>query len=387
MRVLILEDDPLVGELLETVVCGLYPGTEVTLSETVEGAHSAWRGERFQLVIADWNLPDGSGLDLIRALRQAGDAVPVLMVSGRADRESVLQAAHYGIHGYITKPFSVERIHQRLVGLLPATTSADAGPGTPSDWLAEHRDRVIQLPGEVSVPDVLELMERQATLSPAQLSERWRDHTALMVRLLDVANGVSLRRSGKPVQALRDAIGLLGVPMTLNHVLALALDVSSALASPTLKARADGFREQTQAVARRAQALALRLGIPPFPVYKAALLSRVGELAVLRVLNDYVLRGGELRVEDIEAGLATWAVPFGNHLKIRWRLPLGLRELIGSVHQLPRDATRPEQMVMRSAALMAAGVEGSEECQRLLRRLGLDQDMTRERASDAPRER
>jgi len=51
---------------------------------------------------------------------------------------------------------------------------------------------------------------------------------------------------------------------------------------------------------------------------------------------------------------------------------LQLRELIGAVHFLPRDATSESKLVMRASALIADGQNQDEECLRLLRRLGVD---------------
>jgi DNA-binding response OmpR family regulator len=118
LNALILEDDDLISELLETVVAGLYPGVSVTAVATLSEAAQRVAKDRFDLVIADWNLPDGSGLDLVKKVRSSDREVPVVMVSGRSDRESVLQAAHYGIDGYITKPFNVQLLHERLSKLL-----------------------------------------------------------------------------------------------------------------------------------------------------------------------------------------------------------------------------------------------------------------------------
>ncbi|MDR9425938.1 MAG: response regulator, partial [Marinobacter sp.] len=118
MNVLVLEDDELVAELLETVIASAYPGAVVekfrALGDAVAGADK----QRFDLVITDWNLPDGSGLELVRRLRGRDRDLPIVMVSARSDRDSVLKAAHYGISGYITKPFSVEMVHERLAALI-----------------------------------------------------------------------------------------------------------------------------------------------------------------------------------------------------------------------------------------------------------------------------
>jgi|SRR5690554_5672853 len=370
MNVLVLEDDELVAELLETVIAGSYPGATVRLAATLAQASANVAAESFDLIVTDWNLPDGSGLELVRQVRQQDADVPLVMVSGRADRESVLKAAHYGISGYITKPFSVGVLHERLAELLKPEAQAEA-PNLAA-MLKSRLEQSVQLPSDQSPDEILELIERADQLSPSQLAERWREKTALVTRLLDVANGSSFRRTGKPVETVKDAITLLGVAMSLNQALALSLDVSRKFQLPALSVLAEGFQEKAVQVGKEAQRIAITLKQPPVMYQKAGLLSRVGELAVLHVLNQFVAQGGEVFDELARQCLEEWAQPYGNRLKVQWRLPLGLRDMIGAVHFLPRDSTKEERLIMRAAALMADGQQGSEECQRLLRRLGLD---------------
>ncbi|WP_226596090.1 response regulator [Marinobacter nauticus] len=370
MNVLLLEDDDLVADLLETVVAGSYPGAFVQKASNLAQAFDKVADATFGLIITDWNLPDGSGLELVRKVRARDTELPIVMVSARADRDSVLKAAHYGISGYITKPFDVAMVHKRLAELI------EPGPvsGVPElqDVLKSSLDRVIQLPGDLDAPEVLELMARADELSPGQLAERWREHPGLVTRLLDVANSSSFRRSGKPVESLKDALSLLGVGMALNQALAMALDVSRVLQNPQLAELAVAHQDQAVRVGREAQRLALRLKKSPVMCQKAGLLSRIGELAVLRVLNQFLARGGSLEEGEAERCLRDWAQPYGNRLKVQWRIPLGLREMIGAVHFLPKDCTREDRLIMRTAALIAEGQQEMEECQRLLRRLGLD---------------
>src|SRR6056297_1585296 len=110
MQALIVEDDDLMSDLLETVVAGLHPAMTVHQASGVGRAMDIWRAEKPGLLIVDWNLPDGTGLDVIRQIRQENREVAVVMITARADRESILKAAHLGINGYISKPFKVEML-------------------------------------------------------------------------------------------------------------------------------------------------------------------------------------------------------------------------------------------------------------------------------------
>lgn len=110
----------------------------------------------------------------------------------------------------------------------------------------------------------------------------------------------------------------------------------------------------------------------PLEFQTAGLLSRMGELAVLRVMEEFIYQGGDLSDSEIESGLRDWAHRYGNKLKVRWRLPLAIRQMIGAVHYLAREDVRQDLLVMRAAGLIAEGRMETPECQRLLSRLGLE---------------
>lgn len=370
MKALILEDDELVGELLETVVAGIHQGAAVSLARSLaEAQRLVDGGGGYQLYLIDWQLPDGSGLELVKRVRARDADVPIVMVSGRSDRESVLRAAHHGISGYITKPLNVQLLHERLTKLVPAEAAAH---GSADEYLKLSLNSVVQLPTDIDPVDILDLIGRQQELSPAQLAERWREEVALTARLLDVANSSSFRRTGKPVESLRDAISNMGVAMALNQALALALDVAGKIDNPDLQAQAKAFHDMALQVSREAQKLAIRLGKSPSLFQQAGLLSRLGEMAVLKVLNQFTADEGSLNSSEVEQYIGQWSQDYGNRLKVHWKLPLSLRDMIGAVHFLPKDSTREDRLVMRAAALIAGGQSDSDDCQRLLRRIGLE---------------
>ncbi|MDC0662985.1 HDOD domain-containing protein [Marinobacter sp. SS21] len=372
MKALILEDDLLMAELLETILAGLYARFDACIVSSVTEAKQAWEPDRFQLVICDWNLPDGSGLDVVRYIRQQDHEVPVLMISGRSDRESVLAAAHHRISGFIGKPFKVEMVRDRLKSIFPP----EAEPDEPCEDLEQMLTAVcnghFQLPTTLEPSEILTLMERPETLDATQLAERWRDETGLTTRLLDVANASSYRATGEPVGTLAEAIRLIGTKMSLNLALGLAMDATHTLSDPRLRERAEAYQRQCEEVGRHAQQMFRKLAVSEPKAFTAGLLSRAGELVVLSVLQQYLNNGGSLSDERIEQALGDWAQPCGNRLKVVWRLPLDLRELIGAIHFLPRGNARQDRIVMRAASMIGQGQGESAECQRLLRFAGLD---------------
>ena len=79
-------------------------------------ALSKLRSEQFDFVISDWNMPNMSGLDLLRAIR-ANDTlkdIPVLMVTAEALKENIVEAAQAGVNGYIVKPFTAKTLKEKI---------------------------------------------------------------------------------------------------------------------------------------------------------------------------------------------------------------------------------------------------------------------------------
>lgn len=66
------------------------------------------------LIICDWNMPKMNGVELLRQLRTVDASIPFLMVTGRSDLESVVEAKSSGVTGYISKPFSPVQLEAKL---------------------------------------------------------------------------------------------------------------------------------------------------------------------------------------------------------------------------------------------------------------------------------
>jgi HD-like signal output (HDOD) protein len=154
----------------------------------------------------------------------------------------------------------------------------------------------------------------------------------------------------------------------------MALDVAARFQDGHLRALAHDYLAQSERVAAEAQRIALALGKRRASVYyTAGLLSRIGELAVLKVMDQHVRQGHAVTEEEARIGLQDWAQPYGNKLKVQWHLPLELRQMIGSVHYLPRENLTQDRIIMRAAGLLADEGEPVDECRRLLRLLGLEE--------------
>lgn len=90
MRVMILDDDPWISDLIKQLVLSIRPVAQVDCFIDLASALDAWQPSTYRLVIADWNLPDAPGVNLLQKIREKDQSTPLIMITGRADRESVL---------------------------------------------------------------------------------------------------------------------------------------------------------------------------------------------------------------------------------------------------------------------------------------------------------
>jgi two-component system chemotaxis response regulator CheY len=72
--------------------------------------------EAFDFVVSDWNMPNMTGIDLLKAIRAdaALKHLPVLMVTAEAKKENIIQAAQAGASGYVVKPFTAGTLDEKL---------------------------------------------------------------------------------------------------------------------------------------------------------------------------------------------------------------------------------------------------------------------------------
>jgi two-component system chemotaxis response regulator CheY len=74
------------------------------------------RGDSFDFVVSDWNMPNMDGLTLLQNIRadEALKKIPVLMVTAEAKKENIVAAAQAGASGYVVKPFTAATLDEKL---------------------------------------------------------------------------------------------------------------------------------------------------------------------------------------------------------------------------------------------------------------------------------
>ena len=98
-------------------------GYTVAHAETVGAALEAWAGESYDLVVSDLGLPDGSGLDLMRQLREQDARVPGICMSGFGMESDVRASQEAGFSEHLIKPVDMQQLHAAIRRLLSSVTA------------------------------------------------------------------------------------------------------------------------------------------------------------------------------------------------------------------------------------------------------------------------
>jgi len=116
VRVLVVDDEVNIAELIAMAL--RYEGWTVGVAHTGSKAVAAAKAERPDAVVLDWMLPDFDGLEVLRRIRAAQPAVPVLFLTARDAVEDRVAGLTAGGDDYVTKPFSLEELVARLRALV-----------------------------------------------------------------------------------------------------------------------------------------------------------------------------------------------------------------------------------------------------------------------------
>nr|WP_277346220.1 response regulator transcription factor [Solimonas marina] len=163
-----IEDDPMLGDALSTALT--QDGWDITRADDADSGRLQLLAGGYAAVLLDLGLPRGSGLDLLREMRRASDATPVLIVTARDRLSDRIRGLDFGADDYITKPFEVDELCARL----RAAVRRGQGRVTPTlsflDVVLEPDTRAVTRAGRpvrLSLHEfrtLLALMERQGRI-------------------------------------------------------------------------------------------------------------------------------------------------------------------------------------------------------------------------------
>ncbi len=112
MRILLVEDDPLIGRAVKQA---LHDASfAVDWVQDGETALSVIKTEDYALMLLDLGIPKKDGFEVLRILRQGKQALPVIIITARDAVEDRIKGLDYGADDYLVKPFSIDELQARI---------------------------------------------------------------------------------------------------------------------------------------------------------------------------------------------------------------------------------------------------------------------------------
>lgn len=202
MRLLIVDDAEDVCEAIAVSLSRL--GHACDKAHRLEEARSFLAVQDFDAMVLDINLPDGSGYDLLRSLRQTGNAMPVIMLTARLGVDDRVDALDAGADDYLVKPFDMRELEARLRAIARRRHGASDAVLEAGDVSFNTATRQVSVAGQPC-----ELTRREQALLEILLSAKGRviAKEELHSRLFDLEEEAGLNAVELYIGRLRKKIG------------------------------------------------------------------------------------------------------------------------------------------------------------------------------------
>ncbi len=202
MRILIVEDEI---TLSKTIAEGLQEfGYQTDISENFKDAEYYIGIRNYDLVLTDWMLPDGDGIDLINIVKQKSPRTSVVIISAKDDKECEIKALKVGADDYIKKPFDFEVLVARLEARLrfggTNTIKIDELTIDPDEEKITYKGTEIELKGKPF--EVLTHLARHSDqiVSKEQLLDAiWEEPELVTPNVIEVAINQIRQKMDKPL--------------------------------------------------------------------------------------------------------------------------------------------------------------------------------------------
>lgn len=226
MRVLLVDDHPLILSALQTVIQGLGDGVQVVGVGSGRAAREALKADaNYDLVLLDLQLGDTSGFDLLSEFRQAYPALPVVVISASDRASDVIRSIDMGAMGFVPKRASNETLFDALRMVMSGgiyVPPMSMGPdGAASGGHGTNGSQPLEVVGTQAAQSDF---QTQPSLASLGLTPRQTDVLALLLQ--GKPNKLIARELGLSVETVKDHVAAvlraLGVNSRTQAVLAVS---------------------------------------------------------------------------------------------------------------------------------------------------------------------
>lgn len=117
--VLIIDDSKTIQRIVANVVKQVLPDANILIGNDGREAFTLFKkNEDIDFILTDWNMPNVSGLEFVKQVRENNKNIPIIMITTEGGKNEVITALRAGVNNYIVKPFGAEILKEKLANLL-----------------------------------------------------------------------------------------------------------------------------------------------------------------------------------------------------------------------------------------------------------------------------
>jgi len=117
MKLLVVDDMAVMRRIVSGLLCDIgFSKDNISMAVDGRDAIEKLSSQDFDFVVTDWNMPNVTGIDLLKHIRttEKTKSVPVLMVTAEVKKEQIIEAAKAGVNDYIAKPFDKATLAKKV---------------------------------------------------------------------------------------------------------------------------------------------------------------------------------------------------------------------------------------------------------------------------------
>jgi two-component system, chemotaxis family, chemotaxis protein CheY len=130
MKVLLAEDSTVMRKIIRHL---LEDVGVLSATEAADGAEAMemFKAGEFDLVLTDWNMPNKTGLQVVREIRESGSTIPIIMITTEAEKSRIADAILAGASDYLVKPFDHNKLREMLTTHIAVKSGSSSGEWAP----------------------------------------------------------------------------------------------------------------------------------------------------------------------------------------------------------------------------------------------------------------
>ena len=114
MKILLVDDSKTMRNIWKKVIASIEGSEAVEAADGVEGLEAFKNQGPFDLVLADWNMPNMNGLEMVIKIRELDKVTPIIMLTTEAEKPRIIDAIKSGVNNYVIKPFTPDALIQKI---------------------------------------------------------------------------------------------------------------------------------------------------------------------------------------------------------------------------------------------------------------------------------